>query len=293
VRYGIIQGGDPTSVDPARRDEYGTGGLGHLRAEINSESHTRGAVSAVQVPGDPDSAGAQFFICVTDQVALDGQYTVFARVVEGINRVQTLSEAQVDTDGKALERIEMRSIVIRDRPPPDRTPFLSETAAELAGYHAILETAFGDITIEMLPDVAPEHVRQFLRLASLGVYDGMAFHRIVPGFIIQTGHLPTRTEPLDERQDRYVRALEPELGDTPHVRGIVSMARGDDPTLPSTSFFIVTGDATALDRLYSVFGRVVSGLEVVDRIAASEVDGETPVDRIELRRIRVEKGRPQ
>lgn len=288
VKYGIIQGGDPISVDPARRDEYGTGGLGHLRAEISSESHTRGAVAAVQVPGDQDSAGSQFFICVTDQPALDGHYTVFARVVEGINYVQQISETPVDADGKALERVEMHSVTIRDRPPEDPTPFVSETAAELANYHAVLDTAFGEITIEMLPDVAPVHVRQFLRLASLGVYDGMAFHRIVPGFIIQTGHLPTRTEPLDERQERFVGPLEPELSDTPHVRGIVSMAHGDDPTQPTTSFFIVTGEATALDHLYSVFGRVISGMDVVDRIAASEVDGETPVERIELRSVRVE-----
>ncbi len=287
IRYGIIQGGDPLSTDPEKRDEYGTGGLEHLQAEIGDKAHTRGAVSAVQVPGDRDSAGAQFFICVTDQPALDGQYTVFARVVEGINVVQTISEGAVDGEGKAVARIEMRSVVIRDRPPPDPTPFVTETAAELAGYRAVLETSFGEIVVEVMPDIAPEHVRYFLRLASLGVYDDMAFHRVVPGFVVQTGHIPTRSEPLDEKQQSHVRALAMEPSETPHIQGIVSMARGEDPTQPASSFFIVTGDATALDRLYTVFGRVVSGMEVVKRISQVELDGETPTNRVELTRIRV------
>ena len=291
IKYGIIQGGDPLSADPEKRSEYGTGGLGMLQAEISDELHTRGAVSAVQVPGDRDSAGAQFFICVTDQVALDGQYTVFGRVSEGINVVQTISEGAVDGEGKAMDRIEMRSVVIRDKPPPDPTPFVTETAAELAGYRAVLETSFGEIVMELMPDIAPEHVRYFLRLASLGVYDDMAFHRVVPGFIVQTGHVPTRLAPLAEKQQVHLRALEMEASDTPHVTGIVSMARGEDPTQPASSFFIVTGEATALDRLYTVFGRVVSGMDVVERISQVELEGEEPTDRIDLVRVRVEERR--
>src|SRR3954465_6969889 len=85
IPLGIVQGGDPLSKDPAQIAKYGTGGLGTLRFEPNQEKHTRGAVSAVLVPGQQDSAGNQFFICVTDQPALDGQYTVFARVADGIN----------------------------------------------------------------------------------------------------------------------------------------------------------------------------------------------------------------
>jgi cyclophilin family peptidyl-prolyl cis-trans isomerase len=79
IAMGIIQGGDPLSRDPAQREKYGTGGLGLLRFEANGEKHTRGAVSAVLVPGKPDTAGSQFFICVTDQPALDRQYTIFGR----------------------------------------------------------------------------------------------------------------------------------------------------------------------------------------------------------------------
>ena len=98
IRYGIIQGGDPLSKDPAKAAQYGTGGLNELKAEPNPEKHTTGAVSAVLTPGNPDSAGAQFFVCATDQPTLDGQYTVFGRVVEGIEIVQQISAVEADAE---------------------------------------------------------------------------------------------------------------------------------------------------------------------------------------------------
>src|SRR6187402_1288829 len=117
IAMGIIQGGDPLSKDPAQAAKYGTGGLGRLRFEPNAEKHTRGAVSAVQVPGNRDSAGNQFFISVTDQPALDGQYTVFGRVAEGISVAQKIST--VPANGNIpTERIEIKKVTIRDKPPP-------------------------------------------------------------------------------------------------------------------------------------------------------------------------------
>ncbi len=107
VRQGIIQGGDPLSKDPDAKSRYGTGGLNRLKPEINEEKHTRGAVSAVLVPNRPDSAGAQFFICIADQPSLDGKYTVFARVVEGIVVAAKLSEAAVDDKGLVVDRLVM------------------------------------------------------------------------------------------------------------------------------------------------------------------------------------------
>jgi peptidyl-prolyl cis-trans isomerase B (cyclophilin B) len=119
IKYGIIQGGDPLSKDPEARDRYGTGGLGVLEAEFNEEQHTRGAVSAVRIPGKPDSAGSQFFICVTDQLPLDGQYSLFGRVVEGIEIVQKISEVPADEKTIATERVEIVSVTVRDKPAPD------------------------------------------------------------------------------------------------------------------------------------------------------------------------------
>ncbi len=288
VRLVIIQGGDPLSKDPAKAKLYGTGGLGVLKAEFNSEPATRGAVAAVLLPNRPDSAGAQFFVCVTDQPALAGKYTVFGRVSEGIDVVQKISEAPSDGEDHPLARIEIASITIRDTPPPEPEPFSTETDAELARYRAVLETTAGPITIELFPDKAPGHARNFLRLAQSGVFDGTAFHRVVRGFVVQTGWLGSRG-PLTEKQQKFVRTLPPEFNDTKHVKGILSMARGDDPASASTSFFIVTGDASPLDGKYTVFGRVVDGMAALDAIEQAPVNGEAPVTRIDVVRVRVLK----
>ena len=287
IPMAIVQGGDPLSKDPKLVARYGTGGLGQLRFEANSETHTRGAVSAVLVPGERDSGGSQFFICVTDQPALDGQYTVFARVVEGILVAERISKVTATGDVPS-ERIEIRTVTIREKPAPVPEPFSTETIEQLRGTRAVLETSLGDITLEFAPDKAPNHVRQFLRLAAVGVYDGTAFHRIVPGFVIQGGHLPTRPEPLDERQQAYVRPLSPEFSDIVHEAGTVSMARGDDPNSASSSFFIVLDRNPALDGQYTAFGRVTGGLDVVRRIAAVPLKGEEPVQAVVVRRVRTE-----
>jgi peptidyl-prolyl cis-trans isomerase B (cyclophilin B) len=246
IRLGIIQGGDPLSKDPSKVKLYGTGGLGILKPEIGSEPATRGAVAAVLQPNKPDSGGAQFFVCVTDQPSLSGKYTVFGRVSEGMDVVQAISETPATPEGMTTERIEIVSVEIRDTPPPEPEPFSMETPETLAAYRAVLDTSLGPITIDFMPGKAPEHVRAFLRLASAGVLDGTTFHRVVKGFVVQTGFLSTRG-PLTEKQQKLVRPLQPEFSDTKHTRGIVSMARGDDPASATTSFFIVTGDASSLD----------------------------------------------
>jgi cyclophilin family peptidyl-prolyl cis-trans isomerase len=287
IAMGIIQGGDPLSKDPAQSAKYGSGGLNQLRFEPNSEKHTRGAVSAVLVPNNRDSGGNQFFIAVTDQPALDGQYTVFARVVEGINVAQKISTAPA-ANTVPTARIEIKTVTIREKPAPVPEPFSTETVEQLSSARAVLETSMGSITLEFFPDRAPNHVRQFLRLASSGVYNGTSFHRIVKGFVIQGGHMPTRREPLDEKQQSFVRNLQPEFNPTLHVRGIVSMARlGDDVASGSSSFFIVLAPTPSLDGKYTVFGRVVSGMDVVEKIEAVQLNGEEPVTRIEVTRVTV------
>ena len=289
VRQGIIQGGDPLSKDPAKVEAYGTGGFGVLRAERNAEKNSRGAVSAVVGGGNPDSGGTQFFICVADQPALDGTYDVFGRVSEGILVAQRISEIAADEKGRAKDRVAIRSVTIRDKPAVSPEPFSTESAAELSAYRAILQTSAGDIVLEFAPEKAPEHVRNFLRLAQAGVYNGMGVHRVAKGFVIQTGYLPSRSEPLSESQQRVVRNLQPEFNDTPHVKGTVSMARGDNPASADTSFFIVLGPSPVLDGKYTAFGRVADGLSVVDAIEQAPVNGEAPVTRIEIKSVRIEK----
>jgi len=286
VRNGMVQGGDPLSKDPAKRAVYGTGGLNAVKAEARAPKMTRGSVAAVMIPGRPDSAGAQFFIVLADQPALENQYTVFGHVSDGMDVLMKISEAPADAGGRVDERIEMKRVTIRDTPPE---PFVNEPVADLAGYHAVLDTSAGPITLEFLTEKAPNTVRQFMRLAAAGVYNGMAFHRVAPGFVIQTGSIGSRSAPLTEKQQALAHPVPPEFNDTKHVKGIVSMARGDDPNSATTSFFICTGVSSALDGQYTAFARVVDGMAAVEAIEASPRNGETPIARIDLKTVRIER----
>jgi peptidyl-prolyl cis-trans isomerase B (cyclophilin B) len=292
VPMGIIQGGDPLSKDPAKTAQYGTGGLNRLAREPNTRTHVRGAVSAVLVPNKPDSAGAQFFICLTDQPALDGQFTVFGEVVEGLEVAEQISQSPLDANGRLTTRIEITRASVRDTPPAAAVPFSGATVEELASYRATISTTLGDIVIGLAPDVAPEHVRNFLRLAQLGVYDGTGFHRVVPKFAIQAGDLSSRESPLTQVQRKAVGTVKGEFNGLKHEAGIVSMARGDDPDSASTSFFIVTAPTPSLDGKYTAFGRVLQGMDVVTAIEQTPVDGETPRTRVGITKVTLSKGTP-
>ena len=287
IKYGIVQGGDPLTRDPSKRAQWGSGGLSAVKDEARAAKMTRGSVAAVTVPGKADSAGQQFFVAVVDQPGLDGKYTVFGHVSDGIEIVQKISETPVDDKGLATERVEIRSVTIRDTPP---VRFVNDGVQELGEYRAVLDTSAGPIAIEFFPEKARETVRQFLRLADAGVYNGVSFHRVAPGFVIQTGALNTRATPLTEKQQKLVHNQAPEFNDTKHVKGIVSMARGEAPDSATTSFFIVTGAAPpALDGNYTAFGRVVDGMNVVDAIEQTPRTGESPNARIELKSVRIER----
>jgi peptidylprolyl isomerase len=285
IKYGIVQGGDPLTKDPSKRAQWGTGGLNAVKDEAKAAKMTRGSVAAVTIPGKADSAGQQFFIAVVDQPGLDGKYTVFGHVSDGIEVVQKISETPVDDKGVATERVEIKNVTIRDTPP---VLYVNDTPQELGGYRAILDTSAGPITLEFTPDKARETVRQFLRLADAGVYTGVAFHRVAPGFVIQTGAMNTRSTPLTEKQQKLIHPLAPEINDTRHVKGIVSMARGEGNEA-TTSFFIVTGTPPGLDGNYTAFARVVDGMNVVEAIEQTPRTGEAPNTRIELKSIRIEK----
>lgn len=287
IKLGLVQGGDPITKDPAKRALYGTGGLGVLRFEKNDLQHVRGAVSAVLRPNEPDSAGAQFFVCISDQPTLNGQFTVFGRVADGLDVPQTISALATDASGLITERVVIEKVSIRETPPPEPTPFEADSVESLAKWRAVVETTMGEVVLEFLPDRAPGHVRNFLRLAQLGVYDGTPVHRVVPGFVIQTGGLNGRRDALTEKQQKFVGNVAPELNDTRHELGVVSMARGDAPDSAQTSFFICTGPAPSLDNKYTVFGRVVDGLAVVQAIEKVERNGEEPVQRVEIVKVRL------
>ncbi len=117
IMGGIIQGGDPLTKDPAKASQYGTGGLGLLKAEVSDRPFVRGTVAAVRRPSSMDSAGTQFFVCLAAQPALAGQYTVFGEVTAGMEVVDQISTTPVDGD-KAKDRVEMRVIVREPAPAP-------------------------------------------------------------------------------------------------------------------------------------------------------------------------------
>jgi len=141
---------------------------------------------------------------------------------------------------------------------------------------AVLKTSQGDVTLKFFYDKAPGHVKNFIDLAAKGFYDGTLFHRVIPGFMIQGGD-PNTKQP-ETPLTRYGTGgnkdasgapvnLKAEFNDTPHRRGVLSMARASDPNSASSQFFIVVKDSPFLDRQYTAFGEVTSGMDVVDKIA--------------------------
>ena len=139
----------------------------------------------------------------------------------------------------------------------------------------VIKTDFGDIKFSLLPDLAPETVRNFVTLAKKGFYDGTLFHRVIPGFMIQGGD-PNTKDPNKKSQwgmGGTGNTINAEFSSRSHLRGIVSMARATDPNSADSQFFIVTSDSTFLDKQYTVFGEVVGGIEVADKIVNLPRDG--------------------
>ncbi len=131
----------------------------------------------------------------------------------------------------------------------------------------------GAIRIELLPEVAPETVALFKKLAGKRFYDGTTFHRVIPGFMIQGGDPNTKNDdPRDDGKGGSAYAVPNEFSSLPHVRGAVSMANLGHPNTASSQFFIVLAETPRLDGQYTNFGRVVEGMEVVDAITELEID---------------------
>jgi peptidyl-prolyl cis-trans isomerase B (cyclophilin B) len=159
------------------------------------------------------------------------------------------------------------------------------------GPKAIIKTRFGEIEMKFHPELAPNHVDNFIKLAKSGFYNGTIFHRVIPGFMIQGGDPNTKNSlrketygqggPKDEKGNPIL--LKAEFTDTPHKRGTVSMARATEPDTAGSQFFIVVEDSFFLDRKYTVFGEVTKGLGVADKIAnLPRNDHDLPNDRTEM-----------
>ena len=139
----------------------------------------------------------------------------------------------------------------------------------------IIETNLGNIEIKLLPELAPEHVRNFVKLAQSKFYDGTLFHRVIPGFMIQGGDPNTKDTNLKSQWGMGGPGynIKAEFNSRSHLRGIISMARSQAPDSAGSQFFIVTSDSTFLDREYTVFGEVTDGMDVADKIVKLPRDG--------------------
>jgi peptidyl-prolyl cis-trans isomerase B (cyclophilin B) len=161
----------------------------------------------------------------------------------------------------------------------------SQEIKKMSTTKATIETKFGAITIVFFPDVAPGHVKNFIDLAKKGFYDGTTFHRVIPGFMIQGG------DPNSKNPDKRTHGMggpgytiKAEFNNRPHKRGTLSMARAQNPDSAGSQFFICVKDSAFLDRQYTVFGEVESGIDVADKIVSQPRDGnDNPNDRIEMK----------
>ncbi|OGP98278.1 MAG: peptidylprolyl isomerase [Deltaproteobacteria bacterium RBG_19FT_COMBO_52_11] len=161
----------------------------------------------------------------------------------------------------------------------------------MAETGAVIETKYGNMELKFSPDVAPNHVNNFIDLAKKGFYDGTIFHRVIPGFMIQGG------DPNTKNPDRSKHGLggpgytvKAEFNEKLHKRGILSMARAVNPDSAGSQFFICLANAVFLDRQYTVFGEVVAGMEVADIIVSQPRDKrDNPNERVEMKVKIVEK----
>jgi peptidyl-prolyl cis-trans isomerase B (cyclophilin B) len=207
---------------------------------------------------------------------------------------------QDSTEASTTETVVQQTTETAEAYATDTTPaaattpptIAKETEKPMSEYKdkvADLNTSKGKISIRFFPDVAPNHVKNFIDLSEQGFYTGTRFHRVVPGFVIQGGDPNTKS---DDRRAMWGtggsgKNLKAEFNRIHHRRGILSMARSQDPDSASSQFFIVVGDAGFLDNQYTVFGEVTQGMDVVDTIVAAPKRGESPVEPVKIESVTV------
>ncbi|MEK6284225.1 MAG: peptidylprolyl isomerase [Acidobacteriota bacterium] len=287
VKYGLIQGGDPLSKNPKDRARYGTGGLNFgLPDEVNKNKHISGAVSSVLAavrPGatdvKPGTSGAQFFIVLNAgpaQANLDSTFTVFGRVVEGMDVASNISLSPASAAGVAAERIEIKKVTIREKTP---------TLDQMKAMRATIETSLGAVKLQLLAESAPNTARSFVRFARAGLYDGATFFRVSQKYFMEVGYLGDWPQDSPNRKRQFsLWPVPAEKSDVKQERGVVSMRQSQDGTT-SWYFFILSRDNPALDGKHVPFAKVIEGLDIVDKLAETEVDGDKPKQRIEIKKI--------
>ena len=183
-------------------------------------------------------------------------------------------------------------------PPATTSSAAAEENRPMSQYEnkvAELHTSAGEIDIRFYPDVAPNHVKNFIDLAEKGFYNGTKFHRVIPGFMIQGGDPNTVSgSPSTWGTGGSGKNVSAEFNSISHKRGIVSMARSNDPNSASSQFFIVTSDSTFLDKQYTVFGQVTKGMDIADKIVSAPTgDQNRPNNPTTIEKIVIRDAKPE
>jgi cyclophilin family peptidyl-prolyl cis-trans isomerase len=166
-------------------------------------------------------------------------------------------------------------------------PFDAFGIDQMASRCALLETEKGEIRFEFFPEEAPATVRNFLNLASIGAFDTTTFSRVVKDFVVQGGNISTRADSSPDLRRRAARRVPDEPNRISHLRGIVSLARPDEPNSATSHFFVLVSDSTFLDGKFTAFARVISGMDVIDEMNRMDVDGEKPVNPVRVSKVSI------
>lgn len=183
-----------------------------------------------------------------------------------------------ETDKKPVQKANQRPTESNKK----KEPYDDSDVKKMATKCVQFETAKGNIKMEMFPESAPETVRNFLNLVATGAFDTTTFSRVVPDFVIQGGNLWTSEKLTDDLKWRAAESIPDEPNQIRHEKGILSMARGDEPNSAGTSFFILLTTASYLDGKFAAFGRVTEGIETVETINKMEVVEETPKEPVKI-----------
>ncbi len=275
IKNFMIQGGDPEGTgmggsDQTIKGEFASNGF------TNNLKHVRGVVAMAR-SNNPNSASSQFYIChkTSGVESLDGNYATFGYVIYGLEVIDKIANVKTNANDKPLEDVVINSIRFvklndsnsveneNQTNKIDMTPVENlngVTTSEVATDYVLIDVKdHGRMLVRLYPDVAPETVANFKKLVSEGFYDGLIFHRVIKDFMIQGGADASKT-PDTVKGEFAANGFENELE---HVRGVISMARTDDPNSASSQFFICHADSPHLDGSYAAFGYVVYGLNVM------------------------------
>jgi len=218
-------------------------------------------------------------------------FAVLIAIMAGCAPANTDNGTGTNTDSTTTTTAATATETATPEPPAEKEKPMSSYENKVAELH----TTAGDITIRFFPDVAPNHVKNFIDLAEKGFYNGTKFHRVIPGFMIQGGDPNTiKGDPNTWGTGGSEKNVAHEFSSVTHKRGIVSMARSQHPDSASSQFFIVVKDSSFLDKQYSVFGEVTNGLDVADKIVSAPRDaGDRPNNPVSITSITIRDAKPE